>query len=215
MVNKISPSCPLCLSSNHFLFCTDKNRAYLRCHRCLLVYIEDKFILSSEKEKAIYDLHENDVNDAGYKKFLSRLTQPMEQFIPPESHGLDFGCGPGPALAKMMEAKGFKMSLYDLYYFPDKKKLEEKYDFICSTEVAEHVKDSKSLFDTFNKCLKTNGVLGLMTKLALDKEAFSKWHYKNDPTHIRFFSVETFEWIAKQWNLNVQFFGNDVIILRK
>lgn len=180
-----------------------------------MVFVEDKFILSPEEEKAIYDLHENKVDDAGYRKFLSRLADPLIEFLEPNSQGLDFGCGPGPALAEILKEKGFSMNLYDLFYFPDANVLETKYDFITSTEVVEHIKNSNALFDKFDSLLKKNGVLGLMTKLVFDQKAFSTWHYKNDQTHIRFYSKETFQWLANQWTMNVHYFGNDVIILQK
>ena len=208
-------NCPLCHNSNNALFCSDSRREYLRCKNCALVFVEDKYILSPEEEKAIYDLHENDENDQGYRKFLSRLTEPLISLIDPGSKGLDFGCGPGPALAKMLQEQGFEMSLYDLYYFPDKEVLNNKFDFITSTEVIEHIKDSKAFIDQLHSLLKEKGHIALMTKLVLNQEAFSKWHYKNDLTHIRFFSVETFRWISKQWNMKVHFFGNDVIIFEK
>ena len=207
--------CPLCKNDHTIAFCEDKKRCYLRCSECLLVFVEDKYLLPQDEEKAIYDLHENKVDDMGYRKFLSRLSEPLLDFLNPGDCGLDFGCGPGPALADMLKSKGFNMNLYDLYYFPDTDVLKSKYDFITSTEVVEHIKDSKALFDKFDSLLNENGVLGLMTKLVIDQKAFSTWHYKNDPTHIRFFSRETFQWIANHWKMNVQYFGNDVIILRK
>ena len=208
-------SCPLCSSKENFLFSEDKRRAYLRCKKCLLVFVEDQYILSESDEKAIYDLHENDVNDQGYRKFLSRLAKPLNEFIPPGSSGLDFGCGPGPALAEMLKEDGHNMSLYDLYYHPNQSSLKQKYDFITSTEVVEHIRDSKELFENFDSLLKGNGVLGLMTKLVIDKDAFSNWHYKNDQTHIRFFSEGTFQWIAKKLGMKVNFFNKDVIIFEK
>jgi len=207
--------CPLCESTTTNFFFKDKRRSYRRCSNCLLVFVEDEFILSSSEEKAIYDLHENDVNDQGYRKFLSRLVDPLMDFIHSGSKGLDFGCGPGPALADMLQGKGYKMSLYDLYYFPDEKPLNTKYDFITCTEVVEHIKDSRNLFEKFDSLLNEKGILGIMTKLVIDQEAFTNWHYKNDQTHIRFFSKETFKWIANQWSMNAHYFAKDVIILEK
>lgn len=54
-----------------------------------------------------------------------------------------------------------------------------------------------------------------MTKLARDVDAFAHWHYKNDPTHVSFFSRETFSFLAERDGLEVEFVGNDVILLRK
>jgi hypothetical protein len=54
-----------------------------------------------------------------------------------------------------------------------------------------------------------------MTKLVIDRDAFATWHYKNDPTHVCFFSVDTFHWLADLWRAKIEFIGNDVIILEK
>ncbi len=54
-----------------------------------------------------------------------------------------------------------------------------------------------------------------MTKLVIDADAFKSWHYKNDPTHVSFFSRETFRFLAERDGLDVDFVGNDVILLRK
>ena len=207
--------CPLCISDKFIHFGEDKFRSYLRCLRCHLVYVEDNYILSREEEKAVYDFHENNINDPGYRKFLSRLTDPLDLLLRPSSHGLDFGCGPGPALADILQKKGYTVDLYDLFYFPDKSNLKDKYDFITCTEVVEHIKDSNALFEYFSNHLGKDGLLGIMTKLVIDKEAFVSWHYKNDLTHIRFYSKETFRWIAQKWNWDVTFYQNDVIILKE
>lgn len=54
-----------------------------------------------------------------------------------------------------------------------------------------------------------------MTKMVIDQAAFGNWHYKLDPTHVCFFSRETFLWWASQSGSDVTFVGNDVILLRK
>jgi hypothetical protein len=54
-----------------------------------------------------------------------------------------------------------------------------------------------------------------MTKLVLGAEAFSRWHYKNDLTHVCFFSRESWQWWAGQNNATVCFPDSDVILLRK
>ena len=54
-----------------------------------------------------------------------------------------------------------------------------------------------------------------MTKRVLDHEAFSRWHYKNDPTHVCFFAVQTFEWLASLWGASLTVVGDAVVILEK
>ena len=49
----------------------------------------------------------------------------------------------------------------------------------------------------------------------MDREAFSRWHYIQDQTHVCFFSLATFQWLADLWDGELEVIGNDVILLRK
>lgn len=210
-------SCPICETQvgQHPLFHQDKKRPYHRCPTCSLVFVPSAFHLSNEDEKAEYDKHENAIEDLGYIQFLSRLYEPLLKRVNPQSCGLDFGCGPGPALAHKLEQLGHKMALYDLYYYPDTQVLEQQYDFVTCTEVVEHLAKPLEQFETLLACLKPGGTLGLMTKLVISQERFANWHYKNDPTHISFFSRETFEYLAQRYGLAIDFVGADVILITK
>ncbi len=207
--------CPLCQKNQSRTFFQDDHREYFRCRNCSLVFVPARFHLSPEEEKYRYDLHENSPDDPNYRRFLGRLFQPLSQRLSPGDAGLDFGSGPGPTLSVMFQENGFPMRIYDHFYANDPAVFQQQYDFITATEVLEHLhhpdKELKRLWD----CLKPGGYFGIMTKLVLDKAAFSKWHYKNDPTHVSFFSRDTFNWIAKQWQVTVEFIGSDVTIFQK
>ncbi len=207
--------CPLCQQSNSSLFHRDKHRTYFQCDNCALVFVPSEYYISTSEEKAIYDLHQNAVNDLGYHQFLSRMFEPMQCYIQPKSVGLDFGSGPSPVLATMFEQAGYRMAIYDYFYANNPDALQQKYDFITATEVVEHLHHPNLVFKQLLSCLKPEGVLGIMTKRVLNADRFATWHYKNDMTHVCFFSIETFEWVAKQWGLILHVIGNDVVILEK
>ena len=187
----------------------------MKCRECNLVFVPPAWHLSAEDEKAYYDLHNNDIEDQGYRRFLSRIYQPVSERIDTGARGLDFGCGPGPALAHMFMESGHAMSIFDLYYANNPEVLEETYDFITCTEVVEHLASPGEQLTRLLTLLKPGGVLGLMTKLVKDKEAFSRWHYTRDPTHISFFSRSAFEWFAQKSHCQVEFIGADVILLTR
>lgn len=210
-----SQICPLCQTADGREFYQDKCRGYFRCPACSLVFVPSAWFLSAEDEKAEYDLHQNDPDDQGYRRFLSRIFIPMQERLAPGSHGLDFGSGPGPTLSVMFEEVGHCMALYDPFYARQPSVLEKQYDFITATEVVEHLHDPKKELDRLWTCLKPGGRLGIMTKLVLDHEAFARWHYKNDLTHVCFFSRTTFEWLADRWEAELTFAGQDVILLDK
>lgn len=208
-------SCPLCGAPESQDYFSDKRRIYLYCSNCRLVFVPPEYHLNREDEKRIYDLHENDPYDEGYRRFLSRLADPLTARLSPEALGMDFGCGPGPALVKMLEERGLIMSSYDKYYKKDPEVLETSYDFICSTEVVEHLQNPAMEFHHLYEMLNPGGILALMTKLVIDRKAFRSWHYIQDQSHISFYSKKTFEYLAEKYGCTLEFPDKDVIFLQK
>lgn len=207
--------CRLCGGRDVPGYWRDKRRDYYRCERCRLVLVAPRQFLPPAEEKAEYDLHRNSPDDPGYRRFLGRLFEPLQARLPAAGRGLDFGCGPGPALAAMLREAGHSVALYDRFYAPDGAVLEDRYDFITATEVVEHLHRPGEELRRLWALLRPGGVLGMMTKLVRDREAFSRWHYKNDPTHVNFFSRETFAWLAAELDAGCELIGQDVILLTR
>ncbi|TNE93273.1 MAG: class I SAM-dependent methyltransferase [Gammaproteobacteria bacterium] len=207
--------CPLCASSQVEHYLADSRRDYLQCGVCRLVFVPPHQHLSAAQEKAHYDLHENDPADPGYRKFLSRLATPLLEKLADKSAGLDFGSGPGPTLSLMMAEAGHRVAIFDPYYAPDPSCLRQHYDFITATEVVEHLSRPGEELDRLWSLLNVGGWLGLMTKRVSGREAFTRWHYKNDPTHICFYSRETFGHLGLKWQAEVLYPDADVVLFHK
>ncbi|MBE9137845.1 class I SAM-dependent methyltransferase [Nodosilinea sp. LEGE 07088] len=218
----IALRCPLCHSDRWREIHRDApcqarpgQRTYYRCGQCNLIFVHADDFLSQSAEKAEYDLHQNSPQDEGYRRFLSRLANPLIARLAPGCDGLDFGSGPGPTLSVMLAEAGHHVALYDPFYANDAQVFDHQYDFVTATEVVEHLRQPRLELDRLWGCLKPGGTLGLMTKLARDDTAFAGWHYHRDRTHICFFSVQTFEWLAALWPAHLTLLEQDVILLRK
>ncbi|NIC37488.1 class I SAM-dependent methyltransferase [Halomonas desiderata] len=209
------PTCPLCASPHSRHFHRDARRDYYRCENCRLAFVPPEQRLSPEQERAVYDQHENRPDDPGYRRFLSRLFEPLQHRLAPGASGLDFGAGPGPTLSLMFEEAGHPMSIYDPFYAPDAGVLERRYDFITATEVVEHLFAPGRELARLAALLPPGGWLGLMTKRVTGEEAFARWHYILDPTHVCFFSEASFECLAEHLGMSVEFPGADVALLQK
>ena len=207
--------CPLCAGAEISFYSRDGRRPYLACGTCGLVFVPPAWHLDREAERAQYALHQNRIDDPGYRAFLSRLMLPLIERLPPGARGLDFGCGPGPALAHMLREAGFAVALYDSFFAPDVAMLEVGYDFVCATEVVEHLFQPGRELERLWALLPPRGWLGIMTKLLREPVAFSSWHYKNDPTHVCFFSEDTWRWWARQRDAKLEIMGADVILLQR
>ena len=213
--HNFSINCPLCDDTRVKQFSIDQRRSYMHCQGCNLVFVPKVFHLNKADEKREYDLHQNSAQDEGYRKFLGRVLEPLLLRLPEVCRGLDFGCGPGPVLSEMLEEAGHRMDTYDPYYSPNKSFRTKKYDFITATEVVEHLAEPKSELDQLWSLINSGGWLAIMTKRVTSLEAFSNWHYKNDPTHISFFCESTFNFLAKNWETEAEFIGNDVVLFQK
>lgn len=209
-------SCPLCLDINSKFYFEDKFRSYLQCTNCRLVYVPAEFFLSAEQEKNEYEKHQNDPFDAGYRAFLGRLFNPLIERLDPAAKVLDFGCGPGPALAEMFREKGFDVAVYDPFFAPNAHVLVPNYyDAITATEVIEHLHKPAETFANLLSYLSSHGQLGIMTKTIIDVERFARWHYKNDPTHVCFYSNDTFDYLAEAYSMRWHAVAGDAFIFSR
>ena len=209
--------CPLCLNAATAHYHTDKLRQYWHCPVCELVFASRQSLLTNDAELAIYQQHQNDPANAGYRQFLNKLAAPLlDRLGSAPLTGLDFGAGPGPTLYLLLEQGGHQVSNYDPYFAPDAQLLHQSYDFICSTEAIEHFYQPAIEWKLWLDLLKDSGWLGLMTRLRPELPAdFAKWHYKNDPTHVSFFHADTFRWLAQRDGFIVEIIGPDVVILQR
>ena len=216
-----STNCPLCAHMSE-CFCKDRAREYLRCPRCDLVFVPEHQHLSPTEEKSRYDFHQNDPGDSRYRKFLSRLFQPLENQLDEGAQGLDFGCGPGPTLSVMFEEAGYTCAIYDLHYANDPSVFDQTYDFLTCSETMEHLYDPRKEFERFVKLVKPGGWIGIMTQLHDEAPVpFERWHYKDDDTHVCFFSRKTFHWletgaaaIGRTCDLRVEFHPGGVVLFQ-
>jgi len=209
------PSCRLCGRPGLGAFATIRQQTYWRCQGCEAVLLDESCLLSGPEEHAYYDLHENEVNDPGYRAFVARLGDPMLQRLKPGSQGLDYGCGPGPALATMLGEHGHAVSLYDPFFQPDTAVLERSYDFIICCEVAEHFHRPGEEFARLDRLLRPGGLLGLMTCFRTEDRLFANWHYRHDPTHVVFYREETLRNVAARLGWSCDIPRKDVVIMGK
>lgn len=208
-------NCPLCGSQEVRGFSRDTCRDYQQCGVCKLVFVPPSQRPSREEEKKRYDLHQNSAADPGYLGYLNRLLAPLTQGLIPGSSGLDFGSGPAPVLSVLLREAGHDMTLYDLFYEPNSAAFERQYDFIIACEVVEHLHDPQHELERLWQCLKPHGRLGIMTQFCAEQETFPTWHYKNDPTHVCFFSRETVGRLAQDWNADLVIPESGVAIFYK
>ncbi len=197
------------------MFCHVDGRDYFRCGQCAVRWLSRAQLPSPAEEAAHYRHHRNAVDDPGYRAFLGRLATPLMAKLAAGSSGLDFGCGPGPALAAMLREAGHPMRLYDPIFATDPAPLSQRYDFVTCTEVVEHFHDARAHFATLFGLVRPGGWLGIITCFQSDDARFAQWHYRRDPTHVIFYREASLRWLAEQAGFCAWRVGKDVMLMQR
>jgi len=208
-----SESCPLCHEPAPSFFAERDGRRFAECRSCDLVFQQGGY-LSPEAERDRYSQHNNDPDDTQYRAFLNRLAGPLVQKLPSGAEGLDFGCGPGPTLSRMLREKGYPTAEYDPYFFPHASLLERKWDFVTATEVLEHLQLPGEVLAGIASILRPGGLFAVMTRVLTPEIEFSTWWYVRDESHVCFWRPRTFSWLAERYAWTMEVPHPDVRIFR-
>lgn len=206
--------CILC-SALTKTFRTINTREYVECCKCGGIQLSPNSYVSKQAEKARYLTHNNDVEDPRYQKFVSPITSRILRDFSIKSKGLDYGCGTGPVAATELEKQGFKLALYDPYFHPATAVLSATYDFIICCEVMEHFYSPSQEFSALASRLNPGGKLYCKTSLYSKDINFEKWNYKDDPTHVFFYTEKSLHWIKENLNFTELDVYKDVIVFTK
>jgi SAM-dependent methyltransferase len=213
--NDTAGACSVCGASSTRHLENVSGCDYRRCDHCLATLMDPAQWLSSEAEYARYLEHENSSSDTGYRTFLAKLADPLLKKLDSGRKGLDYGCGPGPVLARMLSESGHRVSLYDPYFFPNRALLDNQYDFITCSETIEHFHRPATEFAGFDRMLRPGGWLAIMTCFQTDDALFASWHYRRDPTHVVFYREATLRHIAKSFGWSCEIPVKDVALIQK
>ena len=108
--------CQICYSNDTKICTRILSKTYWECKTCFAKFLDVSHYLSAKDEYAHYCTHQNEIYDPHYRKFLSKLVIPLKRVLTNQKFGLDYGCGPGPALSIMLDECGFEMSKYDPFF---------------------------------------------------------------------------------------------------
>ena len=214
IMSEIRENCKVC-NSNITIICHPKFGDYYYCSNCEFISKDESNRFNVVEEKLRYENHNNSIEDKDYVNyFCTFIKEAVIPFADEGKHGLDFGSGPSPVLAQILEQKfNYQMDIYDHFFSPEKVFIGKKYDLITSTEVVEHLNDPLYYFSLFSKLLKSKGVLAIMTNFHRNNEDhFLSWSYIRDVSHISFYTSKTMEYIASKVGLKIIYTNNDKYI---
>ncbi|MDD3776214.1 MAG: class I SAM-dependent methyltransferase [Actinomycetota bacterium] len=207
-------TCKICGSRTTELRCQPSKIIYHVCSNCQYICKDDAFLVSDIEQRQRYQQHNNSLGNPGYRAYFNDFIQAAVIPFCNGKNGLDFGSGPSPVLALILEEKyGFMMDTYDLFFAPFKIYEDKKYDLVTATEVVEHLANPLKYFRLFKTLLKQDGLLSVMTQFHPSASSkFLKWYYIRDITHISFYTLDTMKHIAEILGLIILYTDNQKYI---
>lgn len=206
--------CPLCSSASK-AFEIIQQRKYYQCTNCTSIFLSDANFISREAEKNRYLEHNNNVNDIGYQQFVAPLVALITKNHYKDVQGLDFGSGTGPVITKLLKDLGYDIKTWDPFFDNNPDRLKSTYNYIVSCEVIEHFHHPFKEFQLLKSLLKPKGSLYLKTELINAEIDFKTWYYKEDPTHVFFYSESSFEWIKTTFGFKDLAIQNRIVHLQQ
>ncbi|MGL4981308.1 MAG: class I SAM-dependent methyltransferase [Treponemataceae bacterium] len=186
-----------------------KSVLYHHCDFCHGIFKDPSCFCSPDDQKNRYEKHNNTLENQSYKKYLQDYLQKIDLFFQKQSKQigcfLDFGSGVFPAMeALLKEENNFKSLLetqifsYDIFFANYPKILEKKFDGINCLEVAEHFENPLKEFSLLYKLCKEDGYVIVSMQFVDFCDDFSLWWYKEDSTHVSFYSKKSLQILAKR-----------------
>lgn len=229
--NTVVP-CPVCHNTETHYFVTKNNYSFNRCMECDFVFLNpmpdqdalNEQYMDAEKEP------EPTYNKSGSR--LRRAFIKLPRFFPYafRKNTLDFGCGGGfIAYALSFIAKSstgidisenaieyakqrFRRPNYFCMDFVQLLETKEKYDFVYSSEVIEHVSDINLYMKVLQHLVKKGGYLYITTPdLGHSKvpEDITKWDVFWPPIHVQHFTRKTVHILFEKYGFEiVRFYSN-------
>ncbi len=213
--------CPLCGSSladcGEEWLCLE-SACYYRCTQCELIFLDPQQRPDAEEERIRYLEHNNSPDDPRYVAYLRGFAEEaLLPYVKPPARVLDFGSGPVPVFMDVLRRMEYSVDIFDPLFAPGKAWQEKKYDAVTAVEVAEHLFKPLSEFRRLQGVLQPGGYLVLRTLLHYcDRERFRGWWYRQDPTHVCFYSSRSFQVLAELLGMElVELIAGRSVVLRQ
>lgn len=174
-------------------------------------------------QKQRYLLHNNTLENEGYLQFLKKFIDPILEKTSRIDFIVDYGCGPAPCLLQLLERyrasgkipQAVRLFGWDPFFQPELP--HEAADLVTCLEVAEHFENPAADFEKLAKVCHSGAFVAVGTKIwRQPAERFETWWYKEDLTHVSFYSEYSLRLCAQRVSLHLaEKISDDIFLFEK
>ncbi len=227
--------CPFCENIN-LIEEIIANKRYFQCLQdgCGGFFVHSDSFNTHAEQKKRYLLHTNTLEKKeesnGYRLYLEKFISIVLDYEKNSERGtnihalFDYGSGPYPALVMILKEYNMKFVFkndvqvkhWDPFFYPNGDFFEHGADIVFCLEVIEHFENASEGFEGLAKACAPGGLIAIQTQLAPKSfDEFKRWWYKDDFTHVSFYTLNSIEECAKRVGLVLESEKNGVVFLRK
>ena len=212
-------NCRICETESS-LFYSDV-RSFYKCPSCTLIFTnETADNVAAEKH---YKDQWNNADKNFWKQQTDGLLSVIHRYKMPVGRVLDFGSGTGE-ITKEFQARGIEATPLEpmIHGYLKDQNYPDKFDVVVGVEVIEHLPDMREELKEIEKNLSADGIM-LFTTILTDSfidsinevEQFKGWWYKDDPTHVSFFSSKSILRLAEIMIYTADIYSAQLFVLKR
>ncbi|MFQ5432369.1 MAG: class I SAM-dependent methyltransferase [Nitrospinota bacterium] len=202
------------------LFYRDSRRFY-KCPSCGLIFTNETAGNAASEKHYMSQWKSTDADF--WKQQVDGLLSVIHKYKMPVGRLLDFGSGAGE-ITKEFQARGIEATPLDPMingYLKDQN-YPQKFEVVVGVEVIEHLPDMWDELKEIKRNLSADGIMLFTTILtdgfidsANEREQFRGWWYKDDPTHVSFFSRKSVFRLAEHMGYTADIYGTQLFVLKR
>lgn len=212
-------NCRICDTQSAIFF--GDSRTFYKCPVCGLIFT-DEFAGGEEAEKHYKGQWTNADADF-WRGQVDGLLGVIGRYRNRVGKVLDFGSGSGD-ITKEFQARGIDATPLEpmIHGYLKDQSYRHKFDVVVGVEVIEHLPNLLEELKVIDRFLSDDGIMIFTTILtntfiesANAADVFKAWWYKDDRTHVSFFSNQSIAKLAEICGYGADVYGEQLFVLKK
>lgn len=212
-------NCRICETDSSFFY--GDVRSFYKCPSCALIFTNETADNAAAEKH--YKSQWNNADDDFWKQQVDALVGVIQKYKMPMGRLLDFGSGSGE-ITKEFQRRGIEAEPLDpmINGLLKDQNYSYKFDVVVGVEVIEHLPNMWEELKEIENHLSHDGIMLFTTNItepfinsSNEVDVFKAWWYKDDPTHVSFFSNKSIFRLAEIMHYTADIYGTQLFVLKR
>jgi 2-polyprenyl-3-methyl-5-hydroxy-6-metoxy-1,4-benzoquinol methylase len=194
---------------------------FCKCPVCALIFTNETADNAAAEKH--YKSQWNNTDANFWKQQVEGLLGVIQRYRMPVGRVLDFGSGSGE-ITKEFQRRDIDATPLEpmVHGYLKDQNYPHKFDVVVGVEVIEHLPNLSQELKEIDRFLADDGIMlftTILTNSFIDSanavDVFKGWWYKDDPTHVSFFSNKSIFKLAEIERYSADIYGDQLFVLKR